>query len=376
MRAHEFVSEAFDQPYKILRWEKGDYGDVDAIARLDDNTFLSIMFNKGFGKDTKEETWSVEFWRNNSQEVTGAGDQQRVFATVLSAIQQFIDTEHPAHIRFSANKDVDPGQKSQTRSNLYTKLVRRYANSWGYSVDVDDFADTTVYNLYTLHENVTENFAQGAQNNLPTIIQSFVASPTGQKYKQHDCKTVTRAFVQWAEQNKIPTQVVSLAPPSAEFIAKNPGYKGKSGEGDGHIMPIVNGNAIDFTARQFGVSRPFENPLITPTNSLPAVYSKFGYFTDKPEWFLGGRSHWIGSLNSIPSEIFNQNFGDEILEHIMAENFADGKVKGKSRPGRVKRAGASCSGSVTDLRARAKNASGEKARMYHWCANMKSGRKK
>lgn len=59
-----------------------------------------------------------------------------------------------------------------------------------------------------------------------------------------------------------------------------------------------------------------------------------------------------------------------------SENFADGKVKGKSRPGRVKRAGASCNGSVTDLRRRAKNSSGEKARMYHWCANMKSGRKK
>jgi hypothetical protein len=58
------------------------------------------------------------------------------------------------------------------------------------------------------------------------------------------------------------------------------------------------------------------------------------------------------------------------------ENFADGKVKGKSRPGRVKRAGASCSGSVTDLRARAKKYGGEKGKMYHWCANMKAGRKK
>ena len=58
------------------------------------------------------------------------------------------------------------------------------------------------------------------------------------------------------------------------------------------------------------------------------------------------------------------------------ENFADGKKKGKSRPGRVKRSGASCNGSVTDLRKRAKNASGEKAKMYHWCANMKSGKKK
>ena len=58
------------------------------------------------------------------------------------------------------------------------------------------------------------------------------------------------------------------------------------------------------------------------------------------------------------------------------ENFADGKKKGKSRPGRVKKSGASCNGSVTALRKRAKNASGEKAKMYHWCANMKSGRKK
>ena len=58
------------------------------------------------------------------------------------------------------------------------------------------------------------------------------------------------------------------------------------------------------------------------------------------------------------------------------ENFADGKKKGKSRPGRVKRSGASCKGSVTSLRSKAKKASGERAKMYHWCANMKSGRKK
>ena len=57
------------------------------------------------------------------------------------------------------------------------------------------------------------------------------------------------------------------------------------------------------------------------------------------------------------------------------ENFKDGKVKGKSRPGRVKRSGASCKGSVTDLRAKAKKYGGEKGKMYHWCANMKSGRK-
>jgi len=58
------------------------------------------------------------------------------------------------------------------------------------------------------------------------------------------------------------------------------------------------------------------------------------------------------------------------------ENFADGKKKGKSRPGRVKRSGASCKGSVSSLRAKAKKYGGERGKMYHWCANMKGGRKK
>ncbi len=57
------------------------------------------------------------------------------------------------------------------------------------------------------------------------------------------------------------------------------------------------------------------------------------------------------------------------------ENYADGKKKGKSRPGRVKRAGASCKGSVTELRKKAKKYGGEKGKMYHWCANMKGGKK-
>ena len=64
---------------------------------------------------------------------------------------------------------------------------------------------------------------------------------------------------------------------------------------------------------------------------------------------------------------------DEVAE--LAENFADGKKKGKSRPGRVKRAGASCKGSVSSLRAKAKKYGGEKGKMYHWCANMKGGKK-
>jgi hypothetical protein len=202
MRINEIISEAFDNPYKILRWEKGDYGDVDAIARLDDNTFLSIMFNKGFSKGTKEEAWNVEFWRNNSQEVTGEGDAQRVFATVISAMQTFIKKYKPNKIIFSASKEVEQGQNSESRARLYDSLVQRYARSWGFRAFRADTGNKVIY----------------------------------------------------------------------ELSRKQP----------------------------------------------------------------------------------------------VPENFADGKVKGKSRPGRVKRSGASCDGSVSDLRSKAKNTSGERAKMYHW----------
>ena len=143
MRLYEFVVEAFDQPYP-LTWEKSEYGDVDALARLEDGTYLSIMFS------LDDDEWQVEFHRNNSQDVTGEGDAQRVFATVLTAIQQFIEKEEPEHIRFSATKEDDAGNRNESRSSLYTRLVKRYSNQWGYRVDTSDFAGTTVYQLERL----------------------------------------------------------------------------------------------------------------------------------------------------------------------------------------------------------------------------------
>ena len=72
----------------------------------------------------------------------------------------------------------------------------------------------------------------------------------------------------------------------------------------------------------------------------------------------------------------NRYIVTQLVREVYYENFQDGKVKGKSRPGRVKKAGASCKGSVSSLRAKAKKYGGEKGKMYLWCANMKGGKKK
>ena len=83
------------------------------------------------------------------------------------------------------------------------------------------------------------------------------------------------------------------------------------------------------------------------------------------EWAIIEGGHSLEETPKKRSDLFAQ-----------MENFADGKKKGKSRPGRFKKAGVSCKGSVTSLRKKAKNSSGERQKGYHWCANMKSGRKK
>jgi hypothetical protein len=199
---------------------------------------------------------------------------------------------------------------------------------------------------------VVENFADG--KNLP---DEFLKSKFYDE--ADDCKESTKKFVEFMKSKRLPEpKVIWLAPP--KDIKKFPG---KSGQGDAHIMPIVGNDAIDFTAKQFGVN---QIPFITPMSKVKQVYNEIGgYYTDAPDWVPGKTTHIIGTFNSLPQKALG-----------LAENFADGKVKGKSRPGRVKKAGASCSGSVTSLRAKAKKYGGEKGRMYHWCANMKGGKKK
>ena len=56
------------------------------------------------------------------------------------------------------------------------------------------------------------------------------------------------------------------------------------------------------------------------------------------------------------------------------ENFADGKKPG--RKGLSKRVGVNCKQPINKLRSIAKHSSGERQRMAHWCANMKSGKQK
>jgi hypothetical protein len=154
------VSEGFDQPYPIT-WEKSEYGDVDALAKLPDGKPLAIMFNR-IHNDDGEETIQVRFFRNNTDEISGEGDAQRVFATVLTAIQKYIEEYKPARINFSANKEKEKEDKNGkkkpgiSRAKLYDRMVQRYAKAWGYRSFRADNGDIVIYELNRINKNVAE----------------------------------------------------------------------------------------------------------------------------------------------------------------------------------------------------------------------------
>lgn len=99
----------------------------------------------------------------------------------------------------------------------------------------------------------------------------------------------------------------------------------------------------------------------------------------RPQSFKQATPAWFSKLsdqkyNQILWSIQKLGIPDNVafLDQDVNENFADGKKPG--RRGLAKRMGVPTKASVSKLRKIAQSSSGEKQRMAHWLANMKSGR--
>ena len=117
-----------------------------------------------------------------------------------------------------------------------------------------------------------------------------------------------------------------------------------------------------------------DGALYDELQAYPLVYHK-----DSKYYILDGHHRSAAAFQAnrpitvylYSEEMLNQ--GNDRNDDLV-ENFNDGKKPG--RKGLAKRVGVNCKQSVSKLRSIAKNSSGEKQRMAHWCANMKAGRKK
>ena len=122
------LEESLNQPYNLIDWDQKDFGEpITTWAALPDGTYLEIEFVQ---EDPRYDDWTVIFHRDDTTDLTGQGDEYRIFATVLFAIRKFVIDKNPDEISFSAFKNKD---ETGSRQSLYTALAKRYATSLGYT---------------------------------------------------------------------------------------------------------------------------------------------------------------------------------------------------------------------------------------------------
>ena len=317
----EKIQEAFDNPYPIT-WEYlKPTGASSAIAKLDDGSALDIHIS-----EDPAGIYEIEFARGSSKKNmgrSGQGDEFRIFATVQAAMSKWwqqLDKTSVKKITFYANKE------DGNRARLYKRFLKIWGTKSEWEIDVN-------------------------ANAKPGLVAYTLTNPNPDKPKNGKKTFIQRVF---GKKETVENFADEMTPGQKDMLQKQMSYTEKMWKRD--TLKKYNK-----TLDQFDEIRKKLDGKVVKIDGEEAELE----FEMDAAGFIG---------------VFDNNSGEEVNPFTLKfmktnENFADGKKKGKSRPGRVKKSGASCSGSVTSLRKKAK-AGGEKGRMYHWCANMKSGRKK
>ena len=101
---------------------------------------------------------NVTFYRDGRFDVTGEGDQHKIFSTVVQIILKEI-MPYYGKVSFSAGVEnltrdgVDlsvltkykPGERKNSRTRLYDKMVSRLARKYGYDWEKDEYGKVTDY---------------------------------------------------------------------------------------------------------------------------------------------------------------------------------------------------------------------------------------
>ena len=430
MRANEFVTELFE-PGKPWQWSFQGSEEAVAVFQVGE---VSYMFH-AYGSDGE---WEAEFKQHGSKlsrtqkfGLTGTGNSAEVMSTVVDIMRAFLEKyrDKIQVLSFSAKED--------SRQGLYARMVKRLLPDWTMKQSGEHFV--LVAPKQAVAESLQPNAAGCIivaedtgrwclQQRSDTVSDPGVWSTWGGSREPGETleQTVRREL---AEEGGY------VGPLKLEPLSRNSQYATFIGRVPHEFEPRINKESKDWCwceADQLpsplhpGLAKSLSNfnlnestgkykeieficvnpqfpeatdpelqkQMFVKLKQIPGVIPLWQEWGDYSEGQLSlsaiykdrtARSKILSLAKQLSVEVdLEQPVSDDYVDRAIrgehegqiAENFADGKVKGKSRPGRVKRAGASCKGSVSDLRARAKKYGGERGRMYHWCANMKSGRKK
>ena len=150
----ESVAEAFDT---TIKWKLGHKSPTQLVyaALLDKNAYLELIYQSNDDWNTVQ----TAFTRNGSHEVTGGGNQMRIFGAVINHILSFIQKHNVNQLIFTAHKPEGGFNARDTgRSDLYKKMVMKYAQGTGYTLNTQDKGNNDVFTLTrNAPQDVTED---------------------------------------------------------------------------------------------------------------------------------------------------------------------------------------------------------------------------
>ena len=150
----ESVAEAFDT---TIKWKLGHKSPTQLVyaALIDKDAYLELIYQS----QDKWNTVQTAFTRNGSHEVTGGGGQMRIFGAVINHILSFIQKHNVNQLIFTAHKPEGGFSARDTgRSDLYKKMVMKYAQGTGYTLNTQDKGNNDVFTLTrNAPQDVTED---------------------------------------------------------------------------------------------------------------------------------------------------------------------------------------------------------------------------
>ena len=134
------IRELFDRPGEIYKER-----DEESWVRYDgfiEGDQLTVEF-----KEIREGDWKIEFLVGGRTDTRGdkAGQEVKIFSTVLKAIAEFVQDREPRMIVFTAAKEEFGEETGRVR--LYDRMVKRFASGAGYVSQVRDDEDRKIFVL-------------------------------------------------------------------------------------------------------------------------------------------------------------------------------------------------------------------------------------
>lgn len=124
-----FTSKMDPDPKNVKN--PNDIDEVTFTFKTDSGKPGRVELRRAFGSGG---LWTLEFFIGEKQNITGEGESIKIFSTVLNDLKTFINIFKPTELYFSAHKE----NENNSRSNLYTRMIKTYAKQLGFTFEVSD----------------------------------------------------------------------------------------------------------------------------------------------------------------------------------------------------------------------------------------------